>query len=239
MTVISKQIKEIEANKLTELYKQKKEAEKLKGNLFTQKSIAKIGKWSQPYVSTYLRGIAELKEDTAAVFAEALGVPIEAFSPRLADKMKQRELLLKNPSLDRNSISYVPKYDDFGILDLVRNHLRDKEYVMLTSNELTPVIGKASKQSFSIELKDDSLSPKYSKGTIFIFDPHLEPRPTDIVLVGNKFVKNDYHIRSYSVKEITGDGVEVVLDVFNPAYPVLKDNYEVLGVAIGSWKDMR
>ena len=237
--MVNESIRSAEAKSLSELFEMKKSSEKAKGNEFGQKNIASLGKWTQPNVSAYLRGKVELKEDSAAIFSEALGVPVSSFSPRLAEKIQKRELLSKNPLLNKVSISYVPKYS-FGILSEIRNHLKDVTFSMPMSKETTPIAKELPKNAFSVDLSDNSLDSVYSVGTTFIFDPMLDPKPTDIVLVGHKDKPADMHIRSYKVVELTEDGHDIYeLDALNPAYPTLKMNYEVLAVAISAQKDLR
>ena len=83
-------VKQSEAEKLRELYELKKSADKQKGLTFTQRTIADLGDWTQPNVSSYLKGVVELKEESALIFSKALEVPVSAFSPRLAEKISQR-----------------------------------------------------------------------------------------------------------------------------------------------------
>lgn len=237
--MINKSVRESEAERLSALFEEKKQVEKAKGNDFGQKDIAQIGGWTQPNVSSYLRGKVELKEDSASIFSQALGVPISDFSSRLAEKIQMRELLSKNPLLNKVSIAYVPKYD-LEIVSEIRFHLKDVTFSMPMSKETTPIVKNISPNTFSLEIEDSSLESTYKIGTTFIFDPMIDPKPTDIVLVGHKKNPNDLHFRSYKVTEITEDGGEIYeLEALNPAYPTLKMNYEVIAVAISAQKDLR
>lgn len=228
-----------EAKKLNELFKQKKTAEKDKGNDFKQKTIADAAGWTQPNVSAYLRGIVALKEDSAKVFADALDVPIRAFSPRLAASIAQRELLLNNPLLTKAQVNYVPTIAP-SMMDLIRSQLKDPEFTMPMSETVIPVCQKVSRTAFGIELTDNSLSPDYPIGSMFVFDPNLKANPTDLVFVGNKNSDSDYHIREYKIKEITEDGTEKYeLVPINMAFPILRENYEILGVAVAETRNLR
>lgn len=239
LTMVSEIVKKGESDKLCELFEIKKNSEKIKGNSFNQHTIAKLGGWTQPNVSAYLRGKVELKEDSAAIFSEALGFPISIFSPRLYEKIKKRELLAGNPQLNKITISYVPKYK-VDTLDAIKNHIKDVNYTMPMSDKTTPTTQDVSANSFSYDLEDNSLESTYSVGTTFIFDPSLTPRPTDIVLAAKLNAKNVFVIREYQVIDILENGDEVFeLKPFNPAYPVIKSDYEVLGVAVVMQKNLR
>lgn len=232
--MVSETVRKEEASKLSELFEMKKEASRVNKNrpTFTQQTIADLGRWTQPNVSAYLRGSVALKDESALVFAEALGVPVSAFSPRLAEVIKQRNILARNPLLGKNNISYVPKLS-FSALSEIRHKLKDENFIMPMSEESTPTTNKLSHQSFSIDLRDHSLEPKFSIGTTFTFDPSLSPKPTNIVIAGNRDKPDDFHIRFYKVVEILEDGTEVYeLEAKNTAYPTLKTNYEILGVAV-------
>lgn len=230
--MIDRSIRSAEAAKLRELYEAKKSSEKEKGNTFNQVTIAKSSGWTQPNVSAYLKGAVELKEESALIFSSALEVPVSAFSQRIADKISRREMLSRNPMLNKTHVSYVPKINA-ETMNKIRNNLRNKCFIMPLSANTTPICKELSKNAFSYDLVDNSLSDKYPVGTTFIFDPFIDPSPTDMVLVGSKQKEDDYHIREYFVTEILDDGTErYELKACNPAYPVLKDNYEVLGVAV-------
>lgn len=227
-------IKKAEAEKLRELFELKKTAEKAKGVTFNQNTIAKAGNWTQPNVSSYLNGIVELKEESALIFSQVLEVPVSSFSPRIAEKITQREMLARNPLLDKITVSYVPLLTA-ATLDQIRQNLKDESFIMPLSQETTPICMELSSTSFSYALADNSMSNKYEPGTRFVFDPLLKPAPTDLVIVANKNRNGDYHIREYHVTEISDDGVESYeLKAYNPAFPTLKENYEILGVAIAT-----
>lgn len=105
---------------------------------------------------------------------------------------------------------------------------------MPNSSETTPICKELSQTAFSFELEDNSLE-KYAPGTIFVVDPMVEPSPTDLVFVGNKNKDSDFHVREYCVTDVSEDGVESYeLKASNPAYPTLKENYEVLGVVVAA-----
>lgn len=223
-----------EAEKLRELYELKKAADKQKGITFTQRTIASMGNWTQPNVSSYLKGAVELKEESALIFSKALEVPVSAFSPRIAEKISQREMLARNPQLNKITVSYVPKLTAETI-NKIKYNLKDSSFIMPNSSEATPICKDLSNTAFSFELGDNSLAPKYEKGTVFVLDPMKEPTPTCLVFVGNKNKDDDYHIREYCVTDVSEDGVESYeLKSHNPAYPTLKENYEVLAVAVAS-----
>lgn len=228
-----------EAKKLNELFKQKKRIEKERGNDFKQQTIADAAGWTQPNVSTYLRGVVVLKEDAAQVFADTLGVPIRAFSPRLAASIAQRELLENNPMLAKAQVNYVPTITP-SMMDLIRSQLKDPEFTMPMSESVVPVCQKVSRNAFGIELTDASLLPDYPIGTMFVFDPSIKASPTDLVYVANKNGDSDYHIREYKIKEITEDGTEKYeLMPINSAFPILRENYEILGVAVAATKNLK
>jgi transcriptional regulator with XRE-family HTH domain len=227
-----REIYQAESQKLKELYEIKKNFEKSKGLEFTQRNIAKIGGWTQPNVSAYLRGVVVLKEDAAEVFAEALGVDVEAFSPRLAAAITRRNLLAKSPqSFKRSSISYVPVLTATD-MNNIRSKLKDDNFTMPTSKSVLPINQPVSHKCFAIELGDTSFASKIEKGACIIFNPELEPQATDIVYVGNKHKDDDYHVRIYNIIKFNPDGThQYELTAPNPAFPTLDDNYEVLGVA--------
>lgn len=232
--MIDKSIQDAETEKLKELFAAKKSLEKEQGRDFTQGMIAAIGGWTQPNVSAYLRGSVQLKEESALVFSKAFGVPISVFSPRIADRISKREMLAKNPLLNETQVTFVPKVTA-KMLDQIRSNLNDPSFIMPMSEETTPVCKSLSNTAFSYDLQDNSLSPKYTIGSSFVFDPFIEPKPTNLVLVANKSKPSDYHIRQYQVSEILEDGREIYeLVAFNPAFPTLKDNYEILGVAVAA-----
>lgn len=236
--MVNDNFKKTEADLLNDLFNAKKEREKVKGVTFNQKTVATLAGWTQPNVSSYLRGIVELKEDSATFFSNVLDVPISAFSPRLAEKIKHRELIANNPSLNKVKISYVPKYN-FVTLSEIRHHLKDVNFIMPASKETTPIAKELPHTAFSIDLPDNSLDSKFSKGTTFIFDPMLEPKPTNIVLAAHKDKMNEFLFRSYKVTEILEDGTEVFeLEALNPAYPTIKSGYEVIAVAVSAQKNL-
>lgn len=221
-----------ESAKLRELYEAKKSLEKQNGVTFNQKTIAAAGEWTQPNVSSYLNGTVVLKEESALIFSKALGVPVSAFSPRIAEKISQREMLARNPLLNKATVSYVPRLNA-ETMDKIKNNLRDQSFIMPLSSDMTPINKELSSTAFAYDLGDNSLAIKYEQGTTFIFDPMVNPAPTDLVFVSNRNRDGDYHIREYCVTDISEDGVESYeLKANNPAYPTLKENYEVLAVAV-------
>lgn len=227
-------IKAKEAEKLRELYEAKKTMAKQRGTIFNQKTIAAAGDWTQPNVSSYLNGIVELKEESALIFSKVLEVPVSAFSPRVAEKISQREMLARNPLLSKINVSYVPRMNA-DLIDKIKNNLKDQSFIMPLSDDTTPICKQLSNTAFAYELGDNSLNDKYTEGTVFVFDPMVNPNPTDLVFVGNKLKNGDYHIRQYFVTDVREDGSEVYeLKAFNPAYPVLRENYEILGVAVAT-----
>lgn len=231
--MIDKSIRDAEAESLRKIFEFKKGLEKRNGRLLTQKMVGeKIG-WTQPNVSAYLKGSVELREDAAIAFAKAFDVPVSAFSPRIASKILEREVMARNP-LGTTKVTYVPKLNA-DILNKVRKDLRDKSFIMPMSEETIPVPASLPSNAFAYELKDQSLSEKVPEGTIFVIDPLLAPKPTNFVLVGNKARNDDYHVREYCVLEVMPNGDErYLLKSHNPAYPDLKENYEILGVAVCS-----
>lgn len=226
-----------ESLKLKELFEIKKNFEKSKGLEFTQKTIAKVGGWTQPNVSAYLRGIVVLKEDAAEIFAEALGVDVEAFSPRLAASIARRNLFAKSPkTFKRSSISYVPVLTASD-MNNIRSKLKDDNFIMQTTKSVLPINQPVSQRCFAIELEDTSFASKIEKGTCIIFNPDLSPKADDIVFVGNKHKDDDYHIRVYNIVKVNQDGThEYELTAPNSAFPTLDENYEVIGVAEFSMK---
>lgn len=223
-----------EAAKLRELFEAKKSLEKQRGATFNQNTIAAAGAWTQPNVSSYLKGAVELKEESALIFSRALEVPVSAFSPRIAEKISQREMLARNPLLNKIHVSYVPKVTA-DTMDKIRNNLKDQSYIMPLTDDTTPICKELSANAFAYRLGDNSLNDKYQEGTTFVFDPMVTPTPTDLVFVGNKHKDGDYHIREYCVTEVATDGTETYeLKAHNSAFPVLKDNYEVLAVAVAT-----
>lgn len=232
--MVDRSVRDAEARKLKELYEAKKSQEEIKGNTFSQQMIATEGGWTQPNVSAYLRGVVEIKEEAALVFAKCLEVPISAFSPRIANRMLQRELLAKNPATIKAKVTFVPKLSA-AALDAIRDNLKDTSLIMPISEDTTPINKPLSNNAFSFDLSDSSMSPKYQAGTSFVFDPMIKPEPTNLVIVGHKTRASEYHIREYCVIDVLEDGKEVYeLKPINTAFPILRDNYEVLGVAVAA-----
>ncbi|WP_394661415.1 helix-turn-helix domain-containing protein [uncultured Acinetobacter sp.] len=228
-----------EASKLSELYKAKKDHEQRMGRKFTQHDIAKIGGWTQPNVSAYLRGIVPLQVSSAEIFAEALGVSVQTFSPRLAAIIAQRDLYADFSSWNGMTVSFVPTLTP-QVIDSIRNQLKDKDFIMPSSKITTPITNPVSAHAYGIEVLDQSCLPEYPAGTTIIFDPSLKPEPTDLVYVGNKFQDGDYHIREYKITEIEEDGsLRYKLIPKNNSFPTLGENYEILGVAISASKTIR
>ena len=74
---------------------------------------------------------------------------------------------------------------------------------------------------------------KYQAGTSFVFDPMIKPLPTNIVIAAHKTRMGEYIIREYCVNDVLEDGQDVYeLKPLNTAFPTLRDNYEVLAVAV-------
>ena len=230
--MVDRTVRDAEARKLKELYEAKKSQEELEGNSFNQQTIATEGGWTQPNVSAYLRGVVEIKEEAALVFAKCLEVPISAFSPRIANRMLQRELMAKNPSAIKAKVTLVPKLNA-ATLDAVRDKLKDTSLIMPISEATTPINKPLSNNAFSFDLSDNSMSPKYQAGTSFVFDPMIKPLPTNIVIAAHKTRMGEYIIREYCVVDVLEDGQDVYeLKPLNTAFPTLRDNYEVLAVAV-------
>lgn len=235
-----KSVRAAESARLKEIFEQRKSEAKQKGEVFGQANIAKIGGWTQPNVSSYLSGIVELKEESATIFSTALGVPVSAFSPRVAEMISRREMLSRNPLLKQVTVSYVPKYSGQE-LDVIRPRLYEPGFIMPLSQSTTPICKDLPVNAFAFDIKDASLTstepgkPSYSIGTTFIIDPTLKPMPTNLVLVGHKTRPNDYHVREYCVIDYHEDGTEVYeLRASNRAFPLLKDAYIVMGVAVAT-----
>lgn len=221
-----------EAAKLREIYELRKSEAKKEGRLFGQKLIAKAGNWSQPNVSAYLKGIVELKEDSAIVFSSVLDVPVSAFSPRVAALITQREALARNPSLGKTAITFVPRLTAEQLYK-IRHDLKRTDFIMPHSSHTTPISKELSSHAFGFQLTDKSLEGKFVEGTEFVFEPGLKPAPTDFICVAHKTRENDVHIRQYAVESIRDDGTEKYrLKALNPAYPDLGEDYEVIGVAV-------
>ncbi|ENV46210.1 hypothetical protein P255_02957 [Acinetobacter brisouii CIP 110357] len=247
--MVDRAIIELEAAKLSDLFAIKKQEEKEKGRLFTQSNIAKVGGWTQPNVSAYLNGRVELKEDSAQVFSDALDVDIAAFSPRLAERISKREAISRNPLLNKQMrISYIPTIDA-ETMDSIRPRFKDKDFIMPTQPATTPVCLNLPENAFGYILEDDALEGIntknihskniHPKGTLFVINPEREPKPQDIVLVGNKNKPSDYHFRIYTVLEVTAnDEVICSFEPINQNFPVLRENYEIIGVAVISQKSL-
>lgn len=232
--MLDRSVRDSEAAKLKEIFEQRKTEAKKKGEVFGQMTIAKMGNWTQPNVSGYLNGLTELKEEAATIFSSALSVPVSAFSPRVAEMISRREMLSRNPLLSKVAVSYVPKYSGKEI-DLIRPKLKEPGFIMPLSHETTPICKDLPATAFAFDVLDTSLAPNYSPGTTFIFDPTIKPAPTNLVIVGHKAREGDYHIREYCVLEFLEDGTEVYeLRAFNQAFPILRDSYEVIGVAVAT-----
>lgn len=221
-----------EAAKLREIYDLRKCEAKKEGRFFGQKLIAKAGNWSQPNVSAYLKGVVELKEDSALVFSSALNVPVSAFSPRVAALITQREALARNPSLGKTAITFVPRLTAEQLYK-IRHDLTRTDFIMPHTSHTTPISKELSSHAFGFQLADKSLESKFVEGTEFVFEPGLKPVPTDFVCVAHKVRPNDIHIRKYAVTAIKDDGTESYkLQALNPSYPDLGEDYEVIGVAV-------
>ena len=222
----------LEAERLNELYKAKKQRESKNGVTFGQKDIAAISGQTQPAISAYLRGITPLRIQSAELFAEALDCHVEDFSPRLADAIRMRDLL-ESSKASRKAISHVPVLQSSDIQEVMEK-LKDENFTMskLSHPSILPIAHPVSSRTFAIELGDSSFSPKMEIGTFLLFNPDLSPNPTDVVYVEHKSKPNQCYIREYKITEYLEDGGHhYELTCPNPAFPTLDQNYQVIGVA--------
>lgn len=223
-----------EARKLKELYDAHTD--------FTQAEFGhKFGLGTQGAVWQYLNGKRPLNVEAADAFARGLHVPIESFSPRIVQEIRDTHRRLAE-LLDAG----VAEMRDRGAQEIIDAYERDArerpvEITEIETPNRIPLIswvaagqwseaadpyapgaaedwimvpGNTATGAIALRVRGDSMEPKFPDGCVIIVDTHRKPKSGQFVVVRN----NDWNEATF--KQFVQDGAIKLLKPLNPRYPV-------------------
>ena len=197
-----------------------------------------------------LYALLKSKELNANQLAQLLGIPMmtirrllsgETSDPRVftlklianyfgvtIDSLIEKNPIVTNNSLEKARPFFVPKLN-WEIVSKIKSlndiNLSDwKEWQSISLNEKE----KVSNNAFALESRP-SMFPRFSKGTLFIFDNDVIPRDGDIVLI--KLIKNN----ELTLRELLIDPPEWQLHPIVPGSNILpysESEHSIIGINI-------
>lgn len=206
----------------------------------TQSDIAEALGISQAAVSHYLNGENPLNTRVAAIFAQKLAVPVQAFSPRLARQIEESAAaanLGAGLSNDAN-IQYVgqPKLSfSYPVLSWVAAGSwaeATEPYPPGFSDRYELSDYEAKGVAFWLEVKGDSMTAlsgtSIPEGMLILVDTDEDARHGKLVVA--KLTDSN----EATFKKLVEDGGQRFLKPLNPAYPMMaiNGNCKIIGVVV-------
>lgn len=190
-----------DAARLKRLFKEKSE-------LSQEEFGAKYDIGSQGMVWQYLNGRSPLNLAAAIKFASGLKVKISDFSPTLA---RELEPVSKEDLLNESNITLAKIGDRrIPLIDYVQagkwtevvnsNQLSNASDWLLTDLDL-------SDNAFALEIKGESMLPRFKEGDRIIVDPTVHPLPGDFVVAKNG--EHEATFKKYRPRGISEQGTQV------------------------------
>ncbi|MBO0369259.1 LexA family transcriptional regulator [Pseudomonas putida] len=206
----------------------------------TQAEIADALGISQAAVSHYLNGENPLNTRVAAVFAQKLGVPVQAFSPRLAREIEQiTEAANIGAGLSRDAnVQYIgqPKISfSYPVLSWVAAGswaVANEPYPPGFSDRYELSDYEAKGAAFWLEVKGDSMTSPVGlsipEGMLILIDTEEDARHGKLVVA--KLTDSN----EATFKKLVEDSGQRFLKPLNPSYPMLaiNGNCKIIGVVV-------
>lgn len=206
----------------------------------TQSDIADALGVSQAAVSHYLNGENPLNTRVAAIFSQMLGVPVQAFSPRLAKQIEQSAAaasLGAGLSNDAN-VHYAgqPKMSySYPVISWVAAGSwaeATEPYPPGFSDRYELSDYEAKGAAFWLEVKGDSMTSlsgiSIPEGMLILVDTDEDARHGRLVVA--KLTDSN----EATFKKLVEDGGQRFLKPLNPAYPMMaiNGNCKIIGVVV-------
>jgi SOS-response transcriptional repressor LexA len=223
---------------------QERECAALK-KLFVEKSplslrafVKKFKLGSPSNLSQYLNGRRALNLKIATTLAEALGITVADFSPRLAREIERMSAATEVQPVPLANLKRIPVISkvqagaltDCGQLPPSQTCIDNGDYVL--------VDGEMPDGTFAMRVEGRSMEPVFQSGDIIVLDPTLRPQPGDFVVAARENVADgaDVTFKKYRVRGIAPDGSEVFeLVPLNQDFPTIRSDAvkcTVLGVLV-------
>lgn len=146
--------------------------------------------------------------------------------------------LIGNEPLPEGNVGYYPAFEQWSKVPLLNisqaaawpNILEEVKEQPDTEYVLTDI--ETNEKVFAVIASDETLEPKFSEGTILIFDPTRNPKNKDYVML----VIEDNDIPQF--RQILIDGPDMYAKTVNPEFShgsplkLTKGNFKILGVLI-------
>ena len=179
-------------------------------------------------VNQYLLGRRPLNLPAAVKFAQGLGVALEAISPSIAESAKRASEMTGKDFAPR-----APTGRAIPLVGLVRAGLPTSPGDLVYDDCI--VTDRDGDDLFALRVSGDSMSPDLSDGDVVIVDPHIHPRPGDIVIarVDNEDAAT---IKRYALRGVDDYGRDRFdLIPSNDLYPTLHSSdrpVQICGVVV-------
>lgn len=152
--------------------------------VFSSHCFLSVSEFTEKYCfgsEDYLRNALRLKWPLSAKIAicmrQETGIPIEEFSPRLADLIK-----VEQRSVPTETTREIP------LLTLEEVYVAD-DIKTIQANETLTANCDLPVGCFAVRVEDDALSPSIVDGDIVIANPWLNPKPSDFIVTLSRHVK--------------------------------------------------
>lgn len=146
----------------------------------TQARLAAAANISPPAVAMYLNGHNALNARFASVLSSMIGVPVERFSPRLAEEIASMSSSPGNASRSQESAGQSPSSDDYALIpqydacgscgDGVLNDHVEVSGGLAFKRDWLRRIGAKPQHLFVIYATGNSMEPYIFEGDVVLFD---------------------------------------------------------------------
>lgn len=209
-----------------------------KSDLSQRAFVKKYNLGTPANLGQYLQGRRPLNLKMATVLANALGIEVSDFSPRLAKEISllkaDRVVPYSPPGLKQIPlVAFAPAspFSDTGQLADPRTYIETGDFVMVSE--------EFPDGTFATRIEGRSMEPDFMDGDIIVIDPSLHPLPGDFVLAQKQSPFSDdaeWTFKKYRPRGISENGQEVYeLTPLNPDFPILRSDREqccILGVMV-------
>lgn len=189
-------------------------------------------------LSQYLQGRRAVSLEVALKMSNALGVPVEDFSPRLANRINKLHLD-NNVEPVRHRMKLIPVISEVQAGMLTENGQVPMAATCIQNGDSTYVDEEMPDGTFGMILVGDSMEPIFLEGDTIIVDPTLCPKPGDFVVAQRSSSLTDGiegTFKKYRPRGINENGQEVFeLVPLNPDYPTIRSDREqctIVGVMV-------
>ena len=192
----------------------------------SQRAFAqKHGLGTPANLGQYLLGRRPLSVEMSLKIANALGVDVAEFSPRLADKIDKLRIA-QNIEPAREKMRVIPVLADIQAgLPTCAGDISD-ERCCVANGDYIYVDAEMPDGTFGARVRGESMLPLFKDGDIVVIDPTLRPRPGDFVaaqIVNGEFAEGTF--KKYRVVGMSPSGNEVFeLVPLNEDFPTLRSD---------------